>query len=373
MTRKISIEEINIFFKDNKFVLLNSYSKNNKTRVIFKDKFGFKYDVVFRSLLRENFGNSIVEKRNPFSLYNISLWLKLNNKDFELSDKNIYNGSKENLEFYHDTCQEYFYMSWERILQGQNCSVCSGHQVGKYNNLEYLFPEIAKEWDYSKNNGSPKDYTGGSHYLANWVCFRNKEHKWNSAIKSRTIRGDGCPACAGKVVTNLNKLSVLYPEIAFEWHPTKNGDLTPYDVSYGSHEKVWWLCNKCLFPWPSTISDRTIGGNGCPQCSESKGEKEVRNYLNNNRIIYVPEYKFHDCRNILPLPFDFYLPDYNVLIEYDGIIHYKDKFNDPNEFKLVKKRDKIKTKYCKDNNIKLIRIPYWEFNNIEKILTKELL
>jgi len=79
-----------------------------------------------------------------------------------------------------------------------------------------------------------------------------------------------------------------------------------------------------------------------------------------------------DCRNKKELPFDFYLPDYNLCIEYDGIFHYEDIFDKPYDFKTGKKRDKIKTKYCKDNNINLLRIPYWEFDNIEEILRQTL-
>ena len=71
------------------------------------------------------------------------------------------------------------------------------------------------------------------------------------------------------------------------------------------------------------------------------------------------------------MPFDFYLPQYNICIEYDGEFHYK-MIMEYDEFINQKIRDTIKTVYCKENNIKLIRIPYWEFNNIENILIKEL-
>ena len=74
------------------------------------------------------------------------------------------------------------------------------------------------------------------------------------------------------------------------------------------------------------------------------------------------------------MPFDFYLPDYNTCIEYDGELHYKavDYFGGDDALMNTKCRDEIKTQYCKENNIKLIRIPYWEFDNIEEILNREL-
>lgn len=98
------------------------------------------------------------------------------------------------------------------------------------------------------------------------------------------------------------------------------------------------------------------------------GEKIISEWLLINNFTFIPQHKFNECKNKRELPFDFYLTDYNICIEYDGVLHYKDKFNNAEEFKETKKRDKIKTNYCKDNNITLLRIPYWDFNNIEEIL-----
>ena len=122
-------------------------------------------------------------------------------------------------------------------------------------------------------------------------------------------------------------------------------------------------------------------GQRCPECTnvESHGEYEVRMFLEQNGINYIPQYRFNDCKYKNTLPFDFYLPDYNVLIEYDGEQHYKpvnwgcDKDEREKLFKLTQIRDQIKTEYCKNNNIKLIRIPYYDFNNISTILSKNLL
>ena len=116
----------------------------------------------------------------------------------------------------------------------------------------------------------------------------------------------------------------------------------------------------------------------CPHCNESKGEKEIIKILNNMGIEYNSQYRFSDCKFKHTLPFDFYLPGYNCCIEYDGEGHYepfnfnKNKDKNFENFIDTKIRDTIKDKYCKDNNIKLIRIPYWEFKNIEKIIKNEL-
>ena len=116
----------------------------------------------------------------------------------------------------------------------------------------------------------------------------------------------------------------------------------------------------------------------CPKCNESKGEKFISTILNKYKITYIAQYKIDECKNINTLPFDFaiYDKDNNLkfLIEYDGIQHYKaiSYFGGYKALKSNKKRDKIKTEYCKKNRISLIRISYWEFENIEKIVLKKL-
>lgn len=101
---------------------------------------------------------------------------------------------------------------------------------------------------------------------------------------------------------------------------------------------------------------------GCPRCNESKGENEIRSILDLNKIKYINQYKFPDCKNKNELPFDFYLPDSNTCIEFNGIQHYKPVlyFGGIDKFKQQQINDNIKKEYCKNNNIKLIIIRYNE-------------
>jgi len=105
----------------------------------------------------------------------------------------------------------------------------------------------------------------------------------------------------------------------------------------------------------------------------SKGEKRIADYLNKKGMRYEYQKKYDDCRDINPLPFDFYLPQYDILIEFDGYQHYHEvqRFG---ELKYVQKHDKIKTNYCLKNGITLIRIPYWELddNVVEWTLDNEI-
>ena len=105
-----------------------------------------------------------------------------------------------------------------------------------------------------------------------------------------------------------------------------------------------------------------LRGSGCPICKTSKGELEIQRILYNKNIKYITQYTFDNCKNKRKLPFDFYLPDYNMCIEFDGKQHYETIKYWGGEETLIKTKnnDKIKTNYCKNNNIKLIRIKYNE-------------
>lgn len=123
--------------------------------------------------------------------------------------------------------------------------------------------------------------------------------------------------------------------------------------------------------------DNALRGKGCPHCSlrQSRYMDYVEEYFARNNILFSKEKTFNDCRNIKPLPFDYYLPDYGCCIEVDGEFHYDNNsvyLNNRSSYEEVHKRDLIKDEYCKTNNIKLIRLPYYKFDQFDEILNKEL-
>lgn len=381
MTKSFSEEEI--------IYIVNSYGYNliswgiitrpNYVRKVvdIEDKEGYKYKLPISRLIKNNGSCRFLDKSNPYSLENINLWILKNNFSFELSLNNEYVNSSCNLELICKKCGEKFYSPWAYIYSGTSCPYCSGREVGDKNNLEALYPEIAKEWNYSYNNGSPSQYTSGNTERFYWICSKcgyGKNGEWKTSIYNRK-RGTGCPSCKGKVVSENNRLSTLYPEISLEWHPSLNKDVTPDNVSYGSEKRFWWLCSKCSFEWEATPNNRTNMESGCPRCSMSKGEKRIESWLFLNKIVFEREYdKFEDCKNINVLSFDFYLPDYNLCVEYNGEQHYREMgvWGGSDKLKRTIKNDKIKVKYCEDNNIVLLVIPYWNYNKIEEILEKTL-
>lgn len=136
-----------------------------------------------------------------------------------------------------------------------------------------------------------------------------------------------------------------------------------------------WCGNPNHKPYKVKFNNFKDCNSRCPECNTtSKGEEKIKEILIKYNMKFNQQYLFNDCRNTRPLPFDFYLSQYNIAIEYDGKQHYKlDCFNmNLLDLMNLKYNDNKKTQYCNDNNIKLIRIPYWDFNNIEKILKKEL-
>ena len=116
------------------------------------------------------------------------------------------------------------------------------------------------------------------------------------------------------------------------------------------------------------------GGRRCSRCKVSKGEKTISEVLTKLNIEYEIQKTFKDCKDIKVLPFDFYLPQYNLIIEYDGEQHFAIKHAfDEDSFWITVVHDAIKNQYCEDNNINILRIPYWEFDNIEELITNKLI
>lgn len=139
--------------------------------------------------------------------------------------------------------------------------------------------------------------------------------------------------------------------------------------------RALYKCEKCNHE--GEIRAASIGSRGCSHCKESKGEKQINDYLESNNLKFKRQFWFDDCRATLPLPFDFVVFNEDEIIcaiEYDGEQHYKviPHFGGEVGLQERKNRDEIKTIYCKENNIPLIRIPYWEFDNISQILDKEI-
>lgn len=156
----------------------------------------------------------------------------------------------------------------------RGCPFCSGKRVSPEYNLATLFPHLAREWHRTKNHPIvPETVTPGRRQKAWWKCARG--HEWIAAIYSRTA-GRGCPYCAGKRATLESNLSSVFPHLARQWHPTKNGALRPTLVRPWSNKKVWWKCRK-RHDWNATISNRA-NGRGCPFCAGKRTTRQEKSF-----------------------------------------------------------------------------------------------
>lgn len=209
--------------------------------------------------------------------------------------------------------------------RGRGCPYCAGRKVSIDNCLATVNPKVTKEWHPAKNgNITPYDVTAGTDKKFWWLC--SKGHEWIANISNRTNEKNkaGCPVCSGNAVHIDNCLATVYPEVAKQWHPTKNRSLTPYDVTAGSQTKAWWQCHKG-HEWKTTVSARSQG-KGCPACSHG------RNSSFSEYIVYYYVKKYfknakhrHIIKEDTKQEFDVYIPDIKLAIEYDGEYYHESK------------------------------------------------
>lgn len=129
-------------------------------------------------------------------------------------------------------------------------------------------PNLLKEWDAPRNRPlTPETISYGSKKHVWWVCA--KGHHWQAAVHTRTGSSTGCPYCSGRrAISGENDLATCYPDLASEWHLTKNGSLTPDQVLPGSHRMAWWRCSQG-HEWRAQIKSR-VNGAGCPICGNKQ-------------------------------------------------------------------------------------------------------
>ena len=247
-----------------------------------------------------------------------------------------------------------------RTSLNTGCPYCAGQLVNSgINDLKTKFPEIAKEWDTTKNKIEPSMVMPGSNKKYFWKCKLG--HSYKMTVVDRTS-GSGCPYCINKkILVGYNDLSTTNPELLKEWNYDKN-ILKPTEVVAGSDKKVWWICGK-QHEWRATISSRKAG-RGCPTCfsqfQSSFPEKTMYFYLRK----YFKNVEHNISFDWLgKMELDIFLVDQKIAIEYDGAFWHSSI-----------EKDKKKDELCLNNNIKLIRIredgcPKYESQSIKIELT----
>ncbi|MBE6922003.1 MAG: hypothetical protein E7465_02315 [Ruminococcaceae bacterium] len=199
-------------------------------------------------------------------------------KNGELSPEDITFGSQKMVWWRCAQGHEWQSPPYARIGKEAGCPFCAGKRLSQEIVLSTVYPELAEQWHPGKNGElTPDQVLPGSHRRVWWRCAQG--HEWRATVKSR-VEGAGCPICSNRVVIpGVNDLTTMAPELAKQWHPEKNGLLTPEQVSSGSRRKVWWQCSRG-HEWQAEIQSRAAG-RGCPACmgkSVVAGENDLQTH-----------------------------------------------------------------------------------------------
>ena len=182
-----------------------------------------------------------------------------------LTPRNLSHGSKQKVWWLCDKGHAWQAVVYMRTGSSTGCPYCAGKRAWPgENDLASQMPEVAAQWHPVKNQPlTPAEVPLGSHKKVWWLC--EKGHAWQAMVKARTS-GSGCPACANRqLIPGENDLATTHPQLARQWHPAKNGALTPENVGAGTRRKVWWRCEKG-HQWQASVLARA-GGTGCPVCT----------------------------------------------------------------------------------------------------------
>ena len=230
--------------------------------------------------------------------------------------------------------------------KGHGCPYCSGRKVlTGYNDCETTHPDLARQWHPTKNGKlTPQNTAAGTKKKIWWIC--DNGHEWPAQGSSR-VQNHNCPYCSNqKILTGFNDLATTHSELAEEWHPTKNGKLTPKDVGAGSTRRVWWQCIKG-HEWSVKVVSRTSLKSGCPDCVKSLGTSFQEQAI----YYYVSQTTNAKNRwNELGKEIDIYIPQMKI-----GIEHNADYYHDREE-------DQDKVRFFLEKGIRLILV-YGAKNN----------
>lgn len=315
----------------------------------------------------------------------VSILLSSNKEEFSNKSNKIHNNFYNYSEVNYIKCNKNvkiicpkhgsFIQSPDSHLQGHGCPDCARKRTINsilFTNKKFI-SKASKihnhKYDYSNSN-----YIN-SHTKIIIIC---PVHGNFLQLPYSHLNKHGCSKCADKITSkNLSLTTSEFKRRALKKHRNRyNYSNTKY---INSSIKVNIICHKHGNFLQEPYNH--LSGSGCPKCNASKGELRIEEWLQTHKINYICQKKFNNCRNPKNnylLPFDFHIPNKNLLIEYDGNHHFKQSWikkhkTTKKEFVARVYKDKLKNIYAKSNNINLLRIPYTEINRIEKILEKEIL
>ena len=361
---KYSNKNIILFLDRNNIDLeLVSNFKDSHSKLTLKDKYGYLYSISWNNLYKGKTPH-FVEKNNPYSIHNIKIFLKLNNYDFTLLSEK-YEGEDFTL-ILCDNEGYYYSQTWRTLLKLTRQLFVSGNNKYSTQNIQLFLDKNNTGLKLVNQYKSNKDKlilidSNGYLYAQSWGDTQY--------LRMPSLAYKGNPYS----IRNINLWCKLNnkPYKLLSTKYIKNNKLLLWKCLNDGCGKEFKMC------WGNIFQ-----GQNCSYCHESKGERKINTWLKQEFLPYDKQYKFNNLKGVggRLLKFDsavFWdkeMTKLRLLIEYDGKQHFEwiEGWMTKKQFETLQIHDQLKNEFCKKHNIKLIRIPYWDFNNIEIILTKEL-
>lgn len=288
----------------------------------------------------------------------------------------LMHGSHVKVDVICDYCGKIVQVAWKDYVHYKydkySCKHCRQRKTNEYNLSErqdYLYDGALKTCEingYTLLTSKEDILTAESR--VEYLCDK---HGINETKVYTLLLGHGCPQCAYELKSNNAKLDADFVEKRINecggiWI-NKNED------TGWSDKNLIITCPMCGSPFVTSYNSFThSGGQFCPNCTKihSVGENKIEEYLISHGIPFEREHRFDNCKDKIRLPFDFYISNYNICIEFNGKQHYEpvSYFGGTERFSSQKRHDDIKRKYCNDNGIYLLVIPYWDIDDINEIL-----
>lgn len=287
-----------------------------------------------------------------------------------------YLGTSKKIDILHHVCNEIFSMTPTHFKRGQRCTNenCLHNRWSNSCMNSSGFYEAFKQYEDSYEIVS--EYNG---YKTNMefkhkVCGCKFQMTPNSFFNTiNNVYGIKCPNCLRQAIHN-NRVKTK-EQFQQEIDLISNGEYVVLGEYINSVTPILMKHLLCENTW-SAKPGNLLEGTGCPYCKRSRGERVIDGYLTRNNILYKPQIKFDDLFGTggRLLSYDFYLPDYNLLIEWQGRQHKEcvEYFGGQEQFEIQQEHDRRKREYAKSHGIKLLEIWYWDFDNIETILEQTL-
>lgn len=359
------------FVRDNSDCeLLSGTYKGSDTKMIFQCQCGNKFEATFSKFKNRNkrqcnecgVKNTIIKQSKTHEEFVKEVHALVKDEYAVLSS---YKNNRVKVKMRHNKCNHIWMVTPTSFLSGARCPNCMNRKNPDVF-IKEVYELVGDEYVFLERYKNSRTKIKCRHNICGyeWMIQPNG-----------FLNGIRCPKCNQRIpwTTEVFK-NEIFNAVGSEY--------ILLGESINSYTKVDILHQKCGNIWNTTPATFNKGSR-CPHCVVYKGEDAIENFLNKANTRFIKQHSFDDCRNTLPLSFDFAVIDDNEnilsLIEYDGRQHFEPVnfggiSDEEAHEKLVVQQfnDKIKNDYCRNNNIKLIRIPYWDFSNLEDILSREL-